>query len=779
MTKPKKPYRWLLLTSILVVLVIWLLALPQQLFKTPLSTVVWSMDDKLLGARVAEDGQWRFPVSDTLPEKFKQCILYFEDEYFEYHPGFNPISIFKAFWHNINHDTKRGGSTITQQVIRLSRQNQSRTYGEKLIELFLATRLEAGFSKEEILKLYAGYAPFGGNIVGLETASWRYFRLPAKDLTWAQTASLAVLPNAPSLVFPGKNEDILKAKRNRLLKKLYNHQVIDSITYKLSLLEDLPGKAYDLPNITPHLTEWLKQNSQQPQVKTHIDFGIQRQVNEMLMQQLQEWESNQVYNASVIVTHIETGKVLAYAGNTLNSDSPFYHVDMIRSRRSTGSLLKPILYASMLDDGELFPNQLVKDTPARFNNYVPQNFTKDFKGAVNADEVIQKSLNVPAVRLLKTYGIDRFLHKLQKLRLEGINKSADYYGLPLILGGGESSLWEMTRMYANLAKQLKAYNQNQKPSTFSDLQILKYQYFKNNNSKISDEILSPASIYLMFEAMSSLERPGLDAGWKAFANSQKIAWKTGTSYGFKDAWSIGVNREYAVGVWIGNADGTGRPDLVGVNAAAPLMFSVFENLESEKKWFEKPIADMKSIEVCAKTGHIKSLNCPTSKWIDIPQTQLKLKPCPYHQLINLNAEQSYRINASCFGDQPKITTPWFVLPPIMAYYYEKNHPEYQPLPDFHPQCGQNIGLGFDLIYPKPNQDIILPKTLEGNVSEVIFKVAYAENKILYWHLDDQFIGMTRYFHNMTLQPKAGEHVLTLVNEDGQQLQRWFKVSYTD
>jgi penicillin-binding protein 1C len=778
MSKPEKAYRWLILISIFVVLMIWWLALPQPLFKAPLSTVVWSEEDQLLGARVADDGQWRFPVSDSIPEKFKQCILYFEDEYFEYHPGFNPVSMAKAFWHNLNYDTKRGGSTITQQVIRLSRHNQRRTYGEKLIELFLATRLEAEFSKEEILKLYAGYAPFGGNIVGLETAAWRYYKLPAKDLTWSQTASLAVLPNAPSLVFPGKNEDILKAKRNRLLKKLYKNQVIDSSTYKLSLLEDLPGKAYDLPNLTPHLTEWVRQHTNQPQVPTHIDFKIQREVNTMLMQQLQQWESNQVYNAAVLVTHIESGKVLAYAGNTLNNGRPFYHVDMVRSSRSTGSLLKPVLYASMLDDGELLPAQLVKDTPARFNNYVPQNFTKDFRGAVYADEVIQQSLNVPAVRLLKSYGIERFLHKLQKLQLEGINKSADYYGLPLILGGGESSLWEMTQLYANLAKQLKAYNQNQNLNTFLDLQLVKPQHSKKAEIEIPDDILSPASIYLMFEAMSGLQRPGLDTGWKAFANSQKIAWKTGTSYGYKDAWSIGVNREYTVGVWIGNADGTSRPDLVGVNAAAPLMFSVFESLPSTQTWFDKPIANMKSIEVCSKTGHIKSLNCPTSKHIDITQTQLKLKPCPYHKLVNLNAEEDFRLNASCLDNQTKVTKPWFVLPPVMAYYYEKNHPEYQPLPDFHPQCDADKGINFELIYPKPNQDIILPKTLDGNLSEVIFKAAYSENKMLYWHLDDEYIGTTRYFHNMTFQPKAGEHLLTLVNENGQQLLRRFKVSYT-
>ncbi|RRO24411.1 penicillin-binding protein 1C [Flavobacteriaceae bacterium 14752] len=762
-----------------VLLSLWYLALPQPLFKAPLSTVVWSKENKLLGARVAQDGQWRFPASNRVPEKFKQSILYFEDEYFKYHPGFNPISMVKAFWHNLNHDSKRGGSTLTQQVIRLSRQNQSRTYTEKLIELFLATRIEVEFSKDDILNFYASYAPFGGNVVGLETAAWRYFNRPAKDLSWSQSAALAVLPNAPSLVFPGKNENILKAKRNRLLKKLVENKVIDTNTYQLALLEDLPGKAYDLPNITPHLTEWLRQNHQESQVKTNIDFKLQQQVNTLVEQHLTLWKSNQVYNAAVIIADIKTGQVLAYTGNSTSSESPFYYVDMIKSPRSTGSLLKPILYASMLDDGELLPEQLVKDTPARFDNYVPQNFTKDFQGAVHADVFIQKSLNVPAVRLLKSYGIDRFINKLQKLGLNHIDKSADHYGLPLILGGAESSLWELTSMYTHLAKTLKNAEHNQNTTPFENLKLIASQNPQKTDENNLTNILSPASIYLSFEAMSGLERPGLDAGWKAFANSRKIAWKTGTSYGFKDAWSIGMNQDYLVGVWVGNADGNGRPNLLGVNAAAPLMFSVFENMPSTKTWFAKPMADMKTLEVCAQTGYIKSLNCPIAKSIDIPKTQLKLKPCPFHKIVNLNADKTYQVRSSCQDLPNKITSSWFVLPPIMAYYYKKNHPEYQDLPPLHPKCQSSNASQFALIYPKANQDIILPKTFDETVSEVIFKAAYDENKTLYWHIDDEFMGTTQYFHDMQFQPEAGEHILTLVNEDGQQLQRRFRLSYTE
>ena len=757
-------------------LIIWWFSMPKQLFNAPLSTVVWSKNNELLGARVAKDGQWRFPKMDTVSEKFRQSIIYFEDEYFESHLGFNPVSIGKAFWHNLTDNSKRGGSTITQQVIRLSRQNKSRTYFEKIIELFLATRLEAKYSKAEILKLYTTYAPFGGNVVGLETASWRYFNLPAQELSWSQSASLAVLPNAPSLVFPGKNEAVLKAKRNRLLEKLFENNIIDSLTYKLSLLEALPGKAKDLPNVTPQLTEWFRQNKKNVNIKTTIDYHRQRQINNIVSKHLNIWKNNQVYNASVLVVDIKRGHVVSYVGNSTSANTPFYFVDMVRHNRSTGSLLKPILYANMLEAGELLPQQLVKDTPLRLDNYSPQNFTKDFQGAVPADLFIQKSLNVPAVRLLKDYGIERFMNKLKKLGLDGIDKPADYYGLPLILGGAESNLWELTRMYTHLARKLRFNeNYNDTPDALNDLRIIEKAEVIESNLNSS---MSPASIYLMLEAMSGLERPGLDASWKAFASSQKIAWKTGTSYGFKDAWSIGLTKDYVVGTWVGNADGTGRPNLVGVNASAPLMFSVFEILPKSNHWFDKPF-NMKTVEVCSKSGYLKSLNCPESKSINIPQTQLKVKPCPFHKLVNLTADRSFRIDFSCDYEADKITNSWFVLPPIMAYYYQKQHPEYRALPDFLPNCSSIGSIEIDLIYPKPNQNIIIPKTFENSISEVVFKAAYTNSKILYWHLDNKYIGTTQYFHEMQLQPEPGEHLLTLVGEIGEQIQRKFMVSYTE
>ncbi len=236
--------------------------LPNDLFEDPTATVITSSTNDLLGAQIASDGQWRFPHNDSVPEKFSVCIVQFEDEYFYKHPGFNPISIFKALKDNISSgEVKRGGSTLTQQVIRLSRKGKARTYTEKLKELILASRLELRDSKEDILAYYSSNAPFGGNVVGLDAASWRYYNRDAHQLSWAESATLAVLPNAPSLIYPGKNQERLLQKRNRLLKKLLESTILDTLTYELSIAEGLPQKPYALPQIAPHLLQKVVQSN--------------------------------------------------------------------------------------------------------------------------------------------------------------------------------------------------------------------------------------------------------------------------------------------------------------------------------------------------------------------------------------------------------------------------------------------------------------------------------------------------------------------------------------
>ncbi len=763
-----------------VLFIFWLFCLPSQLFTKPTSTVVESREGVMLGARIADDGQWRFPDIDSVPYRFKRCILLFEDEYFYRHPGFNPVSMAKALWQNATTNKRRGGSTLTQQVIRLSRKNKKRSYAEKFIEVAMATRLEAGNSKEKILKLYASHAPFGGNVVGLETASWRYFGIPASELSWGQAASLAILPNAPSLIFPGKNESILKQKRDRLLKKLFDKGVIDKTTYELSLDELLPGKPLPLPETALHLTEKIREDYPGKRITTTVSINLQENLNRIVASQHYQLRQNQIHNLAVLILDIDTREVLAYVGNAPTTTENNKFVDVIDKPRSTGSILKPFLYASLLDSGELLPHSLVPDIPTVINGYSPENFDKQYNGAVPASVALSRSLNVPAVRMLRSYGLDRFHKRLQELHFKSVDRPAIYYGLSLILGGAESSLWEITNAYAGMAATLNFFNRTS--SEYSNHSFMSPSFVKNQNLNTAKKQLEPivfnaGAIYQTLDALQKVNRPEGEENWSFFSNSQPIAWKTGTSFGFKDAWAVGVTTKFAIGVWVGNADGEGRPGLTGIQAAAPILFDILDVLPRHD-WFAVPYDELIETKVCHKSGHLAGVFCEDTNLEFIPKNGTRTKPCTYHQKVFLDALGQYQVNSSCYPIAQMQQKSWFALPPVMEYYYSPRHPEYNPLPSFRTDCLRDGERLMEFIYPKRNEAILLAKDFNEHINDIIFKVAHrsAETK-LYWYLDSNFIGMTEVFHELSLQPLPGDYLLTVVDQEGNELEQMVTIAH--
>lgn len=763
------------LTVLFALLVAYIFCLPKTLFKDPTATVITSNTNVLLGAQIAKDGQWRFPESDSIPEKFKTCIIAFEDDYFYKHPGFNPISIIKALKENLNSgDIKRGGSTITQQVIRLSRKGQSRTYLEKLKEIILATRLEFRYSKEKILTLYASHAPFGGNVVGIDAASWRYYNRNANDLSWAESATLAVLPNAPSLIYPGKNQKQLLAKRNRLLKKLLDNKSIDSLTYNLSLAEGLPQKPYALPQTAPHLLQTISKTNKGKRVKTTINKQLQEQVNAIVSNHYNVLKQNEIYNISVLVLDVKTRKVLSYVGNSPTDKAHQKNVDIINKPRSTGSILKPFLYAAMLDAGDILPNTLVADIPSQFGNYSPENFNKEFDGAVPAKRALSRSLNVPAVRMLQEFGLDRFHHYLKDLKLKDITYNANHYGLSLILGGAESNLWDLCKSYAAFSSTINHFNDTSSEyfsnefcePTFYDSQTI--DFGKKSTEKT---LFDAASIYLTYQSLKEVNRPEGDDNWEFFDNSKQIAWKTGTSYGFRDAWAIGTTKDYVVGVWVGNADGEGRPGLVGVQSAAPILFDVFDALPNSQ-WFKKPFDEMQEIKICSLSGYRASVNCFDTQLQHVQLSGLKTKPCPYHKLIHLDKTNTYQVNTSCEDLNDINTQSWFTLPPLMEYYYKKKNPFYKSLPNFRFDCLGENEVTMQFIYPKNESIIYLPKDFNETINELVLKVAHSKkNSTLFWYIDKTYIGQTTDIHDIAIKPEIGEHLLVVIDEYGNEIKR--------
>ena len=766
---------------ILLLVGFWL-SLPSPLFTDPTCTVITDEQNNLLDASIASDGQYRFPEVDSIPTKFAKCIVAFEDKHFYHHPGVNPFSFWRALVQNVK--AKKiisGGSTISMQVIRLSRKGQSRTIFEKMVEVVLAIRLELSNSKKEILNLYASHAPYGGNVVGIDAASWRYFGRSPFELSWAETASLAILPNAPSMIFPGKNHSAFLKKRNRLLTKLLRAGSIDSLTYKLSIQEPLPGEPKDLPQLAPHLlTRAIIEGHSGKSLKTTINANLQIRINNIVEYHKPRLEANSIHNVAVLVIDIETGRTMAYVGNTNpDSTSTGKSVDIIKSPRSTGSILKPFLYASMLNDGLILPNTLIPDIPTQIGGYTPKNYYPTYDGAVPASRALARSLNVPAVRMLQIYGIAKFHYVLNKLGLTTITRSPENYGLSLILGGAEATLWDLAGVYSNLARTLNHYRPFQ--SRYNRLDIHPPTYISDTTRKqpILDDhsILGAASIFLAFEAMREVARPDELSGWKYFASTRSVAWKTGTSYGHRDAWAIGLNPNQVVAVWVGNASGEGRPDLTGVTVAAPIMFDVF-GLLPPSGWFERPLDDMARIAVCSQSGQRASDICEPIDSVWIPLAGLETPPCPYHRLIHLDETGRYRVNDLCYNRDKMQHISWFVLPPAMEWFYKSKKSDYRMLPPYLKGCKpENPQKPMAMLYPRvQNAKISIPINLDGTPSHIVFEAVHrVADATIYWHLDEKYVGTTKTFHKLALRPSEGNHVLTLVDGEGETLVTSFVV----
>ena len=436
----KKLILSILLTSLLVSLITFWYCLPKELFDNNCSTVLYSSEGTLLNARTSEDGQWRFPHNPEVPEKFEKAILTFEDRFFNYHIGINPVSMLRSLKKNIQSGkVVSGGSTISMQVIRLHRQGKARTIREKIIEIVLALRLELRYSKSEILAYYASNAPFGGNVIGIDAACWRYFDQPPENLSWGQAATLAVLPNSPGMVHPGRNREVLLAKRNHLLSRLNKAGYLDSLELQLAMAEPLPGAPYPLPQHAPHLFERVRAMGYDGQnIYSTLKEGLQLSVNQIAREHHLKQRQNNVNNIAILVAETLSGEVIAYTGNIYEPASPQHgmHVDLITARRSPGSLLKPFLYASLLTDGLLLPQTLVPDIPTNFKGFSPENFNRTYDGAVPASRALSRSLNVPSVKMLQTYSSEKFLDQLKAIGFSTFNMPASHYGLSIILGVG-------------------------------------------------------------------------------------------------------------------------------------------------------------------------------------------------------------------------------------------------------------------------------------------------------------------------------------------------------
>ncbi|MCR9249268.1 MAG: penicillin-binding protein 1C [bacterium] len=747
--------------SFLIYLVI---PLEERRIVSDYSQIILASDSSVMRVFLNENEQICLHPSlqKQVPNHLKVAVINYEDQYFESHLGFNPVSLVRAIYLNLTENRiVSGGSTITMQVARMQ-SNYPRTYLNKIKEILRAIKIETRYSKEDILKEYLNNAPYGSNVRGYTAASFKYFGKKPSQLTWGEASTLAVLPNAPGIIFPTKNTSELEEKRNQLLKSLLLRDIIDSTTFELSILEPVPDEILSFDLLSPHLTDQIHLENDLDVIKTTIDAKLQRESEFLAKQHASRMKQMGINNLCALVVENKTGHIKSYVGSSdyfdrNNSGS----VDGIKSSRSSGSILKPFLYALAIDDGIILPQSQIKDIPSYYNSFSPSNASENFQGIVPANEALIHSLNVPAVRLLNEYGIVKFYNALESAGVTSLFRTPDEYGLPIILGGAEVKPWDMAKLFRGMANG----------GEFGEI-----GYLPINEKNAKSKIISSGASQLVLDELQELIRPGLEFYWKKYSNKQPIAWKTGTSYGHKDAWAAGVTPDWTIIVWVGNFDGSSNNAISGMRSAGPLMFNILNVLEKQEKWFDMGSTNLTDVKICSKTGYYANSNCPEVELTKAPRYMKPLKSCPYHVKLFVDDEAKHQVCSKCWDSNHQSVT-FLRYPSDVNHFIWKNGGLTAFEPPHNPNCfvkQENDILR--IIYPISNATIKIPKDFDGKYQSLVAKVATRHiNRKMYWYVDDSYLGNTERNHSFPILLKSGKHRLLVTDEIGNKHQVDFNV----
>lgn len=768
-----KRYRKILIVLLSLVILYSVIPFPDNLFDVDHSIVIRDRNGELLRAFLNEDEQWYFPSDPDVKfsDKLVKSVTNFEDRYFHYHPGVNPVSILRASISNIAAGkVKSGASTISMQVIRLS-MKKKRTILNKLVEMFQSIKMEIKYSKKEILRMYLNNAPYGGNIIGANAASLRYFGKPPSTLTWNEAAVLAVLPNSPGLISPLLNRDHLIRKKNRLLKKLFSRDIISEDIYMQSSSETVPSGIISFPSISPHFSEYMKgfYGNKSDLIRSTIDKEHQVRIEHLVKEHLKYLSTFGIKNGAVVVAETVSGKVRAYCGSQDFFDfEKNGQVDGVRAARSSGSILKPFLYALAIDEGAVLEKTILKDIPSYFGSFSPSNASMKFSGVVSVKESLIRSLNVPAVRLLNFYGLHKFFLFLKSSGVTTLVRDPDDYGLTLILGGAETRLIDLVRLYRGLGNYGRF-----SPLIFSP----DYQERDENGDLISAE-----ASYLTLNMMRELKRPGAEFYWEQYQNKTPLAWKTGTSYGQRDAWSVGVSPEWTIGVWIGNFRGEGNPKLAGYSCAAPLMFDIFNYLPKERsgKWFNRDGLNFKPLELCSKTGFLAGEYCEETVVADAPAGPGVIPLCPYHKSIYVTMDEKHSVCSLCWSEGKYKKVIKLIFPPDVSQFLREKGDIVDSIPPHIKGCLSGSGSNpIQILYPVKNARILIPVDFSRKVQNITIRVAHKfKDKEIFWYIDKIYKGVTKNKHKMIIDLSPGWHILEVLDSDGNNAKRRFYISFT-
>ncbi|WP_409013979.1 penicillin-binding protein 1C [Dyadobacter sp. CY356] len=723
--------------------------------KVQYSTQITVSDGSVLHAFLSPDDKWRLytDISEITP-LLQKTLIHKEDQYFYYHPGINPFAMFRAAGRNILSGKRTSGaSTITMQVVRLL-EPKKRTYLNKLTESFRAVQLELHYSKDEILQLYLNLVPYGGNIEGIKAASLFYFGKTPQLLSLAEITALTIVPNRPSSLRPGTRNDALKTARNQWLTRFGNENLFDKNTIQDAMAEPLTVKRLTAPKQAPHLSQRLKKDfPDEPIINTTIKIQTQKQIEEQVKNYVNRLQSMNIHNAAVLVINNETMAVEAYVGSAdFNNPYDGGQVDGIRAIRSPGSTLKPILYATAFDKGIITPKTVLNDVPTNFSGYEPENFDQHFNGQVTAEFALANSLNIPAVKILKEVSTPVLIDKLKKADFQTIRKQSKDLGLSMILGGCGVTLEELTRLFAAFSNE-------------GELKQLRYTT-ENPVSKKGEQLVSKEATFLLNNILTQVTRPDLPTNFDNTYHLPKIAWKTGTSYGKRDAWSIGYNRKYTIGVWVGNFSGEGVPELSGANTATPLLFSIFNSLDynATNSWYQMP-ENVSLRKICAVSGDIPSDFCDHQITDYFIMGVSPYRKCQHLRYVFTDQASKITYCTYCLPISGFVKKTYLNLAPELIAYYESKKIPYQKLPPHNPSCERVFQEGAPLIISPNDGSEYFIQTSEPQQIQLSCQTGNDVQEV-FWYVNDKLVKRSAPHEAVFISPSVGKVKISCSDDKG-------------
>lgn len=747
---------------LLFILLHWIFPLPD---KIEYSTIVTDNTGEVIHAYLTKTDKWRMKTElNEISPVLRKTIIAKEDKYFYSHPGINPFAITRAFVKNLfRMKTTSGASTITMQVAR-ALEPRKRNIRSKITEMFRAFQLEWKYSKSEILQMYLNLVPYGGNIEGVKSASILYFKKNPDHLSLAEITALSIIPNRPSSLVMGKNNDLIIKERNRWLQKFAKEKLFTKKEIEDALSEPLTAVRGTVPKNIPHLAYKLKQQGNAI-IHTNIILNTQLKIEKLVADYVRSLRLRNVRNAAVVVIDNQSHKVISYVGSSDFKDTTDGgQVNGAAAIRQPGSTLKPLLYAMCIDEGLLTPKMTMTDVAVSYDGYRPENYDQKFNGYVTMEYALEHSLNIPAVKGLRLLGKDKLVYKLSACDFKQIKKDHNKLGLSLILGGCGTTLEELTGLFSAFANEgtyvHPAYTQND-----------------TNGKKVN--VISPAANYMINEILSKVNRPDFPINWQATEHMPKIAWKTGTSYGRRDGWSIGYNKNYTVGVWVGNFSGVGVTELSGANVATPLLFKIFNTIDydNDGEWFSSP-EDVELRQVCSETGLIASEHC-TNIIMDqfIPLVSATIT-CNHMQKIMVSADEKISYCKSCSPENGYKKKLYKFIEQDMQAWFTESGITYEKIPPHNPDCEKIFKGSVPMITSPANGTEYLINKNDPEPLELLCKTANDVGKV-YWYVDNKFYKSASGGEKQFFVPLEGPVKISCADDKGRNRDIWIRVKYVN